>query len=161
MDIKIPHKYLLFKYNQSKQSVKLILTGNKISDIKTSIKGIKIPVGNEILLMKLTKEKSFKPNATGLAKLIAGPIKINFKLFEVSDTNILVPKYEAILNKKGTHDTDKRNSQFLFVTPNYLKDNNGTITQTDLKLIGLLALQYKLEKRPLAHKTIEQINKFK
>jgi hypothetical protein len=161
MDIKIPHKYLLFRYNQTTQSIKLILTGNKISDIKTSIKGIKIPVNNEILLMKLVKEKLFKPNATGLAKLIAGPIKITFKLFEVSDTNILVPKYESILNKKGTRDTDKRNSQFLFVTPDYLKENNKTISQHDLKLIGLLAFQYKLEKRPLASKTIEQINKLK
>ncbi len=158
--IKIKNKYYLFKYNVEKQKIKKILEANKMSELKENIVGKSIDSSNEILLLKLSKEKKFniQPNQSGLNKLVGGPIKIIFKVYEINDSNVLKPKYEKIKNKKGELDSDKRNSQFLYITMDYYLSG---IKTNDLELVALLAIQNKLEKRPLAPKLINQIDKLK
>ncbi len=158
--IKIKNKYYLFKYNVEKQKIKKILEAKKISELKENIVGKSIDTSNEILLLKLSKEPKFnnKSNQTGLNKLVGGPIKITFKVYEINYSNIIKPKYEKIKNKKGELDSDKRNSQFLYIPMDYYL---GGIKTNDLELVALLAIQNKLEKRPFAPKLIDQIDKLK
>ncbi len=158
--IKINNKYLLFKFNPIKNKIKKITDGNKMSVIKENVIGKKISSDNEVILLKLSKEKKFNPNASNnLGKLIGGPIKITFKIFEITASHSLKPKYEKLPNKKGELDSDKRNSQFLFITLEHYV-NHG-IKTSDMELVALLAAQFKLEKRLLAPKLIDQIYKIK
>jgi hypothetical protein len=158
--IKIKNKYLLFKYNPEKTKIKKITEGNKMGEIKEQVIGKKISSNNEVILMKLSKEKKFNPNASNnLGKLIGGPIKITFKVYEITSNHSLKPKYEKIPNKKGELDSDKRNSQFLFITIDHYISKG--IKTSDMELVALLAIQFKLERRLLAPKLIDQIYKTK
>jgi hypothetical protein len=171
--IKIKNKYFLLKYNVEKQKIKKLAESNTIRELKEKIIGKSINKDNEILLIKLSKEKNYsqpqgsKSNSGSKLFKIGGPIKITFKVYELSksdnsdDTIQLKPKYEKLTNKKGELDSDKRNGQFLYITLDYY-NKNGPLTKTsDLESIGLLAIQYKLEKRPLAPKLIDQIYNLK
>jgi hypothetical protein len=159
MKIKISNKYWLFKYNMEKNTIKKFTKSNSISELKSNIIGKKInPTDKyEFILIKLSKEPKFNPSdKSTLAKLIAGPIKLTIKMFEITDNGILKPKYEKLLNKKAQLDSDRRNAQFLYLTSEYLEKNK--INSADLGKVALLGCQYKLEKRPLAVKSIAQIN---
>ncbi len=162
LKIKIPNKYWLIKYSPTKNKIKTILKSKKIETLKEQIKGIKISSNYEIILLKLTKEPKFKDdnslqtNKSSLNKLIGGPIKITFKMYLLTDSMVLKPKYEPIPNRKGELDPDKRNAQFLFITKEYYETKG--INQKDLEKVALLAITNKLEKRPLAPKLIDQIN---
>ena len=84
-----------------------------------------------------------------------GPIKITFKMYTINDNNILKQLFEKTTNSKGELDTDRRNSQYLYITQeHYIK--NG-IKIEDLEKVALLAFKFKLERRPLAVKLINQI----
>ena len=129
--------------------------------MKEKIIGKKIGEKYDILLMKLSKEPKFneKNINSPLGKLIGGPIKITFKMFTINDNNILKPSYEKTTNSKGELDSDKRNSQYLYITQeHYIK--NG-IKIEDLQKVALLAFKLKLERRPLAVKLIDQIYNIK
>jgi len=156
-NIKIKNKYFLFKYNKNEDIIKKIAESKKISDLKEKIIGKKIGEKYEILLMKLSKETKYtqKNINTTLGKLIGGPIKITFKIYKINDDNILKPSYEKTTNNKGELDSDRRNSQYLYITQEYY-DKNG-INIDDLQKVALLAFKFKLEKRPLAVKLIDQI----
>jgi hypothetical protein len=156
LKIKIPWKYYLIKYNQTKNKIKTITKSKKMETLKEQIKGTLIGPNYELVLLKLSKEPKFKPdNKTGLGKLIGGPIKITLKIYELTEHSVLKPKYSLVLNKKGEPDPDKRNAQFLFITNEYYQSKG--IIQSDLEKVALLAIQNKLEKRPLAPKLIDQI----
>ena len=158
LNLKIPNKYWLIKYSPIKNKTKTILKSKKMETLKEQIKGIKIGPNYEIILLKLSKEPKFKDNnQSGLSKLIGGPIKITFKMYQLTESMILKPKYEPVLNRKGEPDPDKRNAQYLFITKEYYQ--NQGINQKDLEKVALLAVTNKLEKRPLAPKLINQINK--
>lgn len=156
--IKIKNKYVLFKFNKEKdEKVKKITESKSIGELKKNIIGKKIGENNEIILIKLSKESTFneKNINSPLGKLIGGPIKITFKVYSINENNILKPNYEKTTNNKGEPDHDRRNSQYLYITlDHYIK--NG-IKIDDLKKVALLAFQYKLEKRLLATKLIDQI----
>ena len=157
--IKIKNKYILFKYNKNEEIIKNIAESKKINELKEKIIGKKIGEKYEILLMKLSKEPKFneKNINTLLGKLIGGPIKITFKMYSINDNNSLKLLYEKTTNSKGEFDSDKRNSQYLYITQeHYIK--NG-IKADDLQKVALLAFKFKLEKRPLAVKLIDQIYK--
>ena len=160
MKIKITAKYWLFKFNTDKKSIKKIGKSNGIRELKTQVIGKKLKNFNlyEFVLIKLSKEPKYKPeDKSALAKLIAGPIKLTVKMYELTESGTLKPKYEKQPNKKGELDTDKRNAQYLYYTTEYYETNN--IKSEDLKKVALLACENKLEKRPLAVKLITQINK--
>lgn len=156
LKIKIPYKYFLISYNEAKNKIKTVLKSKKMETLKEQIKGKKVSPENQILLLKLSKEKNFKDNnKTGLNKLIGGPIKITFKMYQLTESMVLKKKYESTLNRKGEPDPDKRNAQFLFITKEYYQSNG--VVQEDLEKVALLAFKNKLEKRPLAPKLINQI----
>lgn len=155
--IKIKNKYILFKYNKNEDIIKKIADSRKISELKEKIVGKKIGEKYEILLMKLSREPKFnqKNINSPLGKLIGGPIKITFKMYSINDNNILKPLYEKTTNSKGEFDTDRRNSQYLYITKEYYDKNQINID--DLQKVALLAFKFKLERRPLAVKLIDQI----
>ena len=157
--VKIKNKYILFKFNKEKNKVKKITESNSIGELKENIIGKKIGENYEIILIKLSKEPKFneKNINSPLGKLIGGPIKIIFKLYSINENNILKPSYEKTTNSKGEFDTDRRNSQYLYITIDHYKKYGIKID--DLEKVALLAFQYKLEKRPLAAKLIDQIYK--
>ncbi len=156
-NIKIKNKYILFKYNKNEDIIKKVTESKKISELKEKIIGKKIGEKYEILLMKLSKEPKFneKNINTALGKLIGGPIKITFKMYVINDNNILKPSYEKTTNSKGELDTDRRNSQYLYITQEHYNKNGIKIE--DLEKVALLAFKFKLERRPLAVKLINQI----
>lgn len=159
MKIKITDKYWLFKFNIENNKIKIVGKSNSIVELKKQVIGLKSKSFDkyEWVLIKLSKEPKFNPmDKSALAKLIGGPIKLTIKMYNVSDSHILKPAYEKLPNKKGELDPDRRNSQFLYLTHEYLEENNIKIT--DLEKVALLACQNKLEKRPLAVKLITQIN---
>jgi ribonuclease HII len=159
--IKIKNKYILFKYDKNEDIVKKITDSKKISELKEKIIGKKIGEKYEILLMKLSKESKFneKNINTPLGKLIGGPIKITFKMYLINDNNILKPLFEKTTNSKGELDTDRRNSQYLYITQEHYNKNGIKIE--DLQKVALLAFKLKLERRPLAVKLIDQIYNIK
>ena len=57
--IKIKNKYVLLKFNKEKLSVKKIIESKTISELKEKIVGKKIGKNNEIILIKLSKERKF------------------------------------------------------------------------------------------------------
>jgi hypothetical protein len=153
----IKNKYILFKYDKNQEKIKKIAESKKINELKEKIIGKKIGEKYEILLMKLSKEPKFneKNINTTLGKLIGGPIKITFKMYSINDNNILKPLFEKTTNSKGELDTDKRNSQYLYITTEHY--NKSGIKIEDLQKVALLAFKLKLERRPLAVKLIDQI----
>lgn len=155
--IKIKNKYILFKFNKDKNKISKIAESNKIFELKDNIIGKKIKENDEILLMKLSKEPKFNEKIINspLGKLIGGPIKITFKLYTINDSNVLKPSYEKTTNMNGEPDLDKRNSQHLYITLDHYKKHGIKIS--DLEKVALLAFQFKLEKRPLTPKLINQI----
>lgn len=158
MKIKIANKYWLFKFNIEKNSVKKIGESNGIRKLKEQVIGHKLKNFNsyEFVLIKLSKEPKYNPlDKSALAKLIGGPIKLTIKMYGISESGTLKPKYEKLPNKKGELDSDKRNAQYLYYTQEYFDSNN--IKSADLKQVALLACGNKLEKRPLAVKLITQI----
>ena len=160
MKIKISDKYWLFKFNIEKKSVKKIGKSNGIRELKNQVIGKKLKDFNlyEFILIKLSKESKYNPeDKSALAKLIAGPIKLTIKMYQITESGTLKPKYEKLPNKKGELDPDKRNAQYLYYTTEYYEENG--IKSIDLKQVALLACENKLEKRPLAVKSITQINK--
>ncbi len=160
MKIKIIAKYWLFKFNTEKKSIKKVGKSNGIRELKEQIIGKKIKnfESYEFVLIKLSKEPKFNPeDKSALAKLIGGPIKLTIKMYGITESGTLKPKYEKLLNKKGELDSDKRNAQYLYYTKEYFEANN--IKSDDLKQVALLACENKLEKRPLASKLITQIKK--
>ncbi len=157
--IKIKNKYVLLKYNKEKNKVKKITESKSMSGLKENIIGKKIGENYEIILIKLSKEPKYneKNINTPLGKLIGGPIKITFKVYSINENNVLKLAYEKTTNNKGEQDPDRRNSQYLYITLDHYKKYG--IRTDDLEKIALLAFQYKLEKRPLAVKLIDQIYK--
>jgi len=158
MKIKIENKYWLFKINTEKNSVKKVGESNGIRELKSQIIGQKLKDFDfyDFVLIKLSKEPKYNPeDKSPLAKLIAGPIKVTIKMYGITESGVLKPKYEKLPNKKGELDPDRRNSQFLYYTTEYYETNN--IKSSDLKQVALLAYANKLEKRPLAVKLITQI----
>jgi len=160
MKVQISNKYWLFKFNIEKNSVKKIGESNGIRELKEQIIGQKLKDFDsyEFVLIKLSKEPKYNPeDKSALAKLIAGPIKLTIKMYGLTESGTLKPKYEKLPNKKGELDPDRRNAQYLYYTPDYYEANG--IKSSDLKQVALLACTNKLEKRPLAVKSITQINK--
>jgi hypothetical protein len=156
-NIKLKYKYFIYKYDTEKKKIKTISHSKKMSELKQKIVGKKINPKNEIILLKLTKYKKYKhnPEKKSMLNKLVGPIKINIKIFEVSENQVLKPKYEKTLNRKGEQEPDKRNAQFLFMSLDYY--NKKGINKDDLKKVALLGIQNKLEKRPLAPKFIDNI----
>ena len=159
--MKISDKYYLFKFNIIEKNIKLVTKSNSIKELKEQIIGLKSKSFDkyEFILIKLMKESKYnilKQDKSPLSNLIGGPIKLTIKMYKVSTNNILKPLYEKLLNKKGELDPDRRNSQFLYITEDYIKINN-TIKTSHLKQVALYAGENKLEKRPLAAKLITQI----
>lgn len=162
MKIKIANKYYLFKFNTTDNKIKKSGKSNSIAELKEQVIGIKSKSFDkyEWILIKLSKESKFNPeDKSPLAKLIGGPIKLTIKIYTVNESHVLKPTYEKLPNKKGELDPDKRNSQFLYLTLDYLEKNKIKIS--DLEKVALFACQNKLEKRPLAVKLITQIHTLK
>ena len=161
MKIKIVNKYWLFKINTEKNSVKKVGESNGIRELKFQIIGQKLKDFNsyEFVLIKLSKEPKYNPeDKSPLAKLIAGPIKVTIKMYGITESGTLKPKYEKLPNKKGELDPDRRNSQYLYLTEAYYSESNGSRNMSkDFKQLALLACTNKLEKRPLAVKLIDQV----
>ena len=98
--------------------------------------------GLNLILLKIYKVK-YNPKQP--IKMIFGPIKVEINFFELSKRGaIKTNKYET------------RNNH-LFYTTEYL--DNNKISKKDFKKIVTLAIDNKLEKRLLAPKTIDQLNK--
>ena len=150
----IKYKYYLFKYLNN--IMKLVAKSLKMSLLKEKIIGKKLNIESEYILLKLSKEPKFNPNATGMNRLIGGPIKITFKIFYITENSILYPKYETIRNRNGTLDPDKRNAQFVYINIEFLEKYG--IMDEDIIRLAKLAIENKLEKRLMAPKLITQIN---
>jgi hypothetical protein len=156
--IKLKYKYYLIKFSKEKKKAKFLFGAKKMEEIKKKIVGVEMKENDEIILIKLSKEKKFTNKTTGMVKLIGGPIKLSIKIFELTPNSVLKLKHEKQINRSGEYDTDKRNAQFLYLTTDYL---TSEINNKDMELVGLLAGENKLEKRPFAPKLIDQIKKFK
>ena len=157
MDIK--YKYYLYKYNEER--IKLIIKTTKMKTLKEKVKGKILNVDDEYILLKMSKEIKYKHASTNaLNKLIAGPIKITFKMFELSESSVLKPKYEKVKKRDGSLDGDKRNAQYLYITDNYIESGLTKLHKNmdnDLMKVAKLAIENKLEKRPLAIKIIDNV----
>jgi hypothetical protein len=140
--INIKNKYFIFKYNKQTNKLSAITNGNTIPDIKKTIKGKKINIADEILLMTL-KKTDWTPNNKIPINMLGGPIKITFKFYEITEKGKLVLK------------EDSRDLNFLYYTYDYYLKHK--IKLSDLKKVALLCFQNKLEKRLLAPKLITQI----
>ena len=156
-NLKLKNRYFLYSYNPKTSEVDQLFSFNSDSEAKDKLKEIKTDKSNEFILLKITENPTYKESDIGLNKMNAGPYKILFKMYEYNDKDEIVPKYEKIKNKKGELDSDKRNSQFVFITKDYL----DKLSHKDLNILVKLAGSYKLEKRPLAPKLINQIEKYK
>lgn len=140
-------KYYLFTYKNSKIS----LVGNNsnkkeiFSDFKNKfIKKIKKDKYQhyEVILLKI---KLVPYNSKQPIKMVFGPIKVEINFFQISARGAI-----------KTNKFETRNNH-LFYTTDFLQKNK--ISKKDFKKIIKLAINNKLEKRLLAPKTIEQINK--
>lgn len=80
--MKLEYKFYLFKYIKSKDTIKEIGKGKTITELKTSIVGKRTRPNYEIILISLTKEKTYKARVEN--KLI-GPIKVNFQMFNFNN----------------------------------------------------------------------------
>ena len=140
-------KYYLFTNNNSKLS--LIDQGSNKKELFTSFKSklsSKIKKDKyqdyDLILLKI-KKINYNPKQP--IKMVFGPIKVEINFFQLS------PRGAIKINKFET-----RNNH-LFYTLDFLSKNK--ISKKQFKKIIQLALDNKLEKRLLAPKTIEQINK--
>lgn len=156
--IKLKYKYYLIRFSKEKKKTKLLIAAKKLDQLKKEVVGLELKENEEIILIRLSKEKKFTGKTGMLGNLIGGPIKLTFKIFELTSNSILKIKYEKQLNKNGQLDEDKRNSQYLYLTIDYLK--SGVKTK-DMEKVALLVGENKLEKRPMAPKLIDQIYKIK
>lgn len=156
--IKLKYKYYLIKFSKEKKKAKFLFGAKKLDQLKQKIIGINMKETDEIILIKLSKEKKFNGKSAAMSNIIGGPIKLSIKIFELSPNSVLKLKHEKQLSRSGEYDEDKRNSQFLYLTTDYLKSE---IKNKDMELVGLLAGENKLEKRPMAPKLIDQIKKIK
>ena len=152
----IKNKYYLFKFNNLTNQIKSVVKSNSMTELKQNVIGKNIKQTDEIILLKLSKERSFKENTKDPLKLIGGPIKVTFKMFEMTSTGHIKTKYSDTINRRGEKETDKRNIQMLYYTLDFY--NKYGIRTDDLKKIAFLAITNKLEKRPMAQKLITQIN---
>lgn len=142
--IKIKNKYYLFKYNKKVNKISLITKGNTKQYISESSKGKKINIENEILLVKLEKTE-WKPDTKIPINMLGGPIKITFQFNKISN--------RGVIRKVD----DSRDIRYLFYTYDYYLKHK--IKTSDIKKVAFLCYQDKLEKRPLAPKLINQIEK--
>jgi hypothetical protein len=145
--IKIENKYLFFKFNSEKNKIILIEKGNSKSELIKSINKKNINNKYDILLMKLEKKKEWSLNTKIPINMLGGPIKISFLFFTLTNKNKLKNKEDA------------RSIQILYYTWEYYQKYN--IKTKDLKEVAKLSFLNKLEKRLLAPKLIDQINKLK
>ena len=152
----IQNKYYLFKFNNLTNQIKSVVKSNSMTELKEKVIGKNIKQTDEIILLKLNKERAFKENIIDPLKLIAGPIKITFKIFVMTSSGNLKKKYEDTVNRQGKKDTDKRNAQMIYYTLDFY--NKYGIRTDDLKKVAILAITNKLEKRFMAPKLITQIN---
>ena len=141
MDINIKNKYIMYKFYNNKIS-SLAKADNK-NDLKEIIKGKKISIESDIILITLEKTK-WTPETKIPINMLGGPIKVLFSFYKITKKGII---------KKNKNDS--RSIQFLYYTYDYYLKNK--INSTDLKKIAQLAFNNKLEKRALAPKLITQI----
>ena len=141
MDINIKNKYIMYKFYNNKIS-SLAKADNK-NDIKEIIKGKKISIESDIILITLEKTK-WTPETKIPINMLGGPVKVLFSFYKITKKGIV---------KKNKNDS--RSIQFLYYTYDYYLKNK--INSTDLKKIAQLAFNNKLEKRALAPKLITQI----
>lgn len=122
---------------------KLTNTNTK-SEIKETIKGKKINIESDIIL--ITFEKTNWTQKTKIPiNMLGGPIKVLFSFYKISKKGVLKKNKE-----------DSRAIQFLFYTYDYYLKHK--INSKDLKKLALYAQANKLEKRALAPKLITQLN---
>ena len=141
MDINIKNKYIMYKFYNNKIS-SLAKADNK-NDIKEIIKGKKISIESDIILITLEKT-TWTPETKIPINMLGGPVKVLFSFYKITKKGIV---------KKNKNDS--RSIQFLYYTYDYYLKNK--INSTDLKKIAQLAFNNKLEKRALAPKLITQI----
>ena len=141
MDINIKNKYIMYKFYNNKIS-SLAKADNK-NDIKEIVKGKKISIESDIILITLEKTK-WTPETKIPVNMLGGPIKVLFSFYKITKKGII---------KKNKN--DPRSIQFLFYTYDYYLKNK--INSSDLKKLAQLAFNNKLEKRALAPKLINQI----
>lgn len=142
MEIIIKNKYIMYTFFNNKIS-KLTNTNTK-SEIKETIKGKKINIESDIIL--ITFEKTNWTQKTKIPiNMLGGPIKVLFSFYKISKKGVLKKNKE-----------DSRAIQFLFYTYDYYLKHK--INSKDLKKLALYAQANKLEKRALAPKLITQLN---
>ena len=141
MDINIKNKYIMYKFYNNKIS-SLAKADNK-NDIKEIVRGKKISIESDIILITLEKTK-WTPETKIPINMLGGPIKVLFSFYKITKKGII---------KKNKNDS--RSIQFLYYTYDYYLKNK--INSIDLKKIAQLAFNNKLEKRALAPKLITQI----
>ena len=141
MDVNIKNKYIMYKFYNNKIS-SLAKADNK-NDIKEIVRGKKISIESDIILITLEKTK-WTPETKIPINMLGGPIKVLFSFYKITKKGII---------KKNKNDS--RSIQFLYYTYDYYLKNK--INSIDLKKIAQLAFNNKLEKRALAPKLITQI----
>lgn len=147
--MKLKYKYYLI-YPNHKKFITLGKNNNK-SELfkltKTKIKkNLKKYAVKDIILLRLKIVKEYKPILKSKKKLIKiGPIKVEVIYYQITKRgNIKMDKFE----KRG---------DMLFYTEKYL-DKKGILIK-DLKRIVKASINNKLQKKLLAPKFIDQINK--
>jgi hypothetical protein len=142
MEIMIKNKYIMYNFYNNK--IVKLTNANTKSEINENIKGKKINVESDIIL--ITFEKTDWTSKTKIPiNMLGGPIKVLFSFYTISKKGIL---------KKNIQ--DPRAVQFLFYTNEYYLKHK--INSKDLKKLALFAQANKLEKRALAPKLITQLN---
>jgi hypothetical protein len=131
----------MYKFYNNKIS-SLAKADNK-NDIKEIVRGKKISIESDIILITLEKTK-WTPETKIPINMLGGPIKVLFSFYKITKKGII---------KKNKNDS--RSIQFLYYTYDYYLKNK--INSIDLKKIAQLAFNNKLEKRALAPKLITQI----
>jgi hypothetical protein len=142
MEIVIKNKYIMYTFFNNK--ISKLTNANTKSEIKENIKGKKINIESDIIL--ITFEKTDWTQKTKIPiNMLGGPIKVLFSFYKISKKSILKKNKE-----------DPRAIQFLFYTYDYYLKHK--INSKDLKKLALYAQANKLEKRALAPKLITQLN---
>jgi hypothetical protein len=145
--IKIKNKFIFFKYNSNlKNKISTLAKDNNKKIAKNKLKGKKVNKDEEVVLIEIQLKKDWTPDTKIPVYMLGGPVKIKFYFYKPTERNTL---------KKFV---DKRSVQIIYYTYDFYLKNK--IKSKDLKKLALLAVENKLEKRPLAPKLITQINKF-
>lgn len=142
MEIVIKNKYIMYNFFNNK--ISKLTNANTKSEIKENIKGKKINVVSDIILITFEKT-DWNPKTKIPINMLGGPIKVLFSFYKISKKGILKKNKE-----------DPRAIQFLFYTYDYYLKHK--INSKDLKKLALYAQANKLEKRALASKLITQLN---